>query len=620
MEAMVVTEVYRTAWNTVRLSEIYESPVVVCTVKYDIGTELLPAVVRVKNVGPTSFDIRLQNPEGDRYDEQFRHVHCLVVEEGSWKMPGIVSRTIEARTYLSTVTDYKSSWIGEQQTYLNSYDNPIVLGQVMSYNDDRWSVFWSRGAAHDDTPDELVLFTGKHIGSDSTVVPRDDETIGYIVIETGHDTSDGIEIVTARGGDTIRGYVDGSHEYTFAKAFATAPEVAVLSQVAMDGEDGSWALLGDITAAQLAVAVDEDQIDDDERTVSSEQLDYIVFSVAGVVELIAPTPSMESMVVTDVKMSNNNWAKVHLTEIYWSPIAVCTVKYNTGTDLVPGVVRMKNVLPQSFEIRISNPSGSSSEAELRDVHCVVVEQGSWEMPDRRKIEAHKYLSTKTDFGNQPGSYGGYERALEVGRASSWSGERRPYTNSYDEAPIVLGQVMTYNDPKWCVFWCRGSGDFTNPPDKEYLYTGKHVGQDSDVEHGDETVGYIVIEEGHLLSDGIEIETGSIGNIYQGYVEASTTHYFDSPFTTTQQSPTAPYSTPPEVAVLSQSTQRGENGAWAVLSELDLPHYMRVAVDEDQKFSTERNQYPSSGPDRVDYIAFARAGVVQLFPPRWVDCH
>jgi hypothetical protein len=72
------------------------------------------------------------------------------------------------------------------------------------------------------------------------------------------------------------------------------------------------------------------------------------------------TPSMESMVVTNVKMSNNNWSPVNLTKIYWSPIAVCTVKYDTGTDLLPGVVRMKNVLPESFKIRISNPKGFSS--------------------------------------------------------------------------------------------------------------------------------------------------------------------------------------------------------------------------------------------------------------------
>jgi hypothetical protein len=613
MEAMVVSEVYDTSWSEVSLVEIYESPVVVCTVKYDTGIQLLPAVVRMRNVGSTSFDIRLYNPKGESFEESFRDVHCLVVEEGSWRM--LDNRTIEARKYTSKVTDNKSQWDGEQQTYLNSYDDPIVLGQVMSSNDDQWSVFWSRGSTREVAPDKDALFTGKHVGAD-TDTTRDYETIGYIVIEAGYAISADIGILAKRGGDTAKGYVQGSHTYSFNELFATAPEVAVLSQVAIkagDG-DGSWAVLGDITADHLAVAVDEDRIGDEERTISnSEQLDYVVFSVAGVIQLIAPTPSMESMVVTKVKMSNNLWAKVDLTETYWSPIAVCTIKYDTGTDLLPGVVRMKNVLSESFEIRISNPKGFSSEDELRDVHCVVVEQGSWRMPDLRKIEANKYLSTVTDYGNQPI----IDTTPE--RPSSWVGERRPYANSYYyEAPIVLGQVMTYNDATWCVFWCHGLGGREVPPDKEYLYTGKHVGQSYDVEHGDETIGYIVIEEGHFLSDGIEIETARGGNIEKGYVEGTTTYLFDFPFTTTPVVSTFINSGPPEVAVLSQSTMGSPNGAWAVLAEITSNGSMKVAVDEDQVFNDERNQSNTYGnPEIVDYIVFGRAGVVQLFPPGFV---
>ena len=46
---------------TVNLVQSYFSPVVVSTIQY--ATNLAPVVTRISNVTPTSFDIRLQNPQ-----------------------------------------------------------------------------------------------------------------------------------------------------------------------------------------------------------------------------------------------------------------------------------------------------------------------------------------------------------------------------------------------------------------------------------------------------------------------------------------------------------------------------------------------------------------------------
>jgi hypothetical protein len=287
MESMVVATVRDSEWKTVILSKRYVSPIAVCTVEYgDSATDLLPAVVRMKDVGPLSFEISLQNPKnGDSLEDQGRDVHCVVVEEGSWDMPD--GRKIEANKYESIVTDDNISWVGEEQYYANSYTTPIVLGQVMSYNDERWSVFWSRGGSRQqEAPSSSKLFTGKHVGQDNSIT-RENESIGYIVIEAGHATSGGIEIETARGADTVEGYVDGSKKYDFVKPFSTKPAVAVLSQVGMDGPDGSWALLAKISSeVSMNVAVDEDTIGDGDRAHTTEQVDYIVFSAAGPVPLL----------------------------------------------------------------------------------------------------------------------------------------------------------------------------------------------------------------------------------------------------------------------------------------------------------------------------------------------
>jgi hypothetical protein len=258
------------------------SPIAVCTVVYaDACVNVLPTVVRMKDVGPQSFQIRLQNPKGDAL--QALDVHCVVVEQGSWEMPD--GRKIEANKYDSTITDSKGSYSGQAQSCGDVCSNPyIVLGQVMSYNDPKWSVFWSRGTSDWSTPTYgYNWFTGKHVGDD-TSRSRIDEAIGYIVIEEGHAVSEGIEIETARGLDTVNGYGDAETTtvYTFEKAFSTTPAVAILSQAAMDGGDGSWAVSAtSFSVNSMNVAVDEDRIGDDERIHTDEQVDYIVFSAAG---------------------------------------------------------------------------------------------------------------------------------------------------------------------------------------------------------------------------------------------------------------------------------------------------------------------------------------------------
>jgi hypothetical protein len=283
MESMKTTNVNSTTWRVVPLSQQYISPIPVCTVMYDMGKSLLPAVVRMQKVASKSFEIRLQNPSDTSLTS--RDVHCVIVEEGAWKLPD--GRLIESKKYSSTVTDRKGSWSGQVQTYRNRYNKPVVLGQVMSYNDAKWSVFWSRSSSGATVaPTTTSLLTGKHIGEDSRTT-RLAETVGYIVLETGHATSGSIEIETGRGPDAFISYTSTKSSFAFTKRFATTPEVAVLSQAAMDDSDGSWAVITSIpTTSSIGIAVDEDQNGDSERTHSTEEVNYAVFGKSGAIQLI----------------------------------------------------------------------------------------------------------------------------------------------------------------------------------------------------------------------------------------------------------------------------------------------------------------------------------------------
>jgi hypothetical protein len=259
---------------TVNLSKTYVSPVVVCSVQYNNNTT--PVVARVNNVTSNSFDVRLQNPSNGSVNAD--NVSYLVVEEGVWTIDGV---NIEAQSYLSTVTDENNSWVGQVQTYGQSYTNPVVLGQVMSENNSHWSVFWCQGTARGNPPSATALKTGKTVCED-TVLQRADEIIGFVVIEAGHGVINGVEFEAAVGSDIVQGAVQSApYTYTFNSAFSSAPQVVVATTAGMDGGDGCWAQTHGPTPASttnLYLSVDEDQIGDSERYHTTEQVGYIAFS------------------------------------------------------------------------------------------------------------------------------------------------------------------------------------------------------------------------------------------------------------------------------------------------------------------------------------------------------
>ena len=168
---------------------------------------------------------------------------------------------------------------------------PVVLGQVLTFNDSRWSVFWCRGSSSEfNPPDSSSLSTGKHVGEDSNTT-RSDETVGFIVIEAGHSTTVGLVYEAKLGTDIVSGYDNAAsgYLYSYSPAFSSTPAVTVATLAAMDGGDGGWAILrGDQSASGLRVVIDEDQRGDLERSHTTEQVAYVAFQTEGAVTL---TPS-----------------------------------------------------------------------------------------------------------------------------------------------------------------------------------------------------------------------------------------------------------------------------------------------------------------------------------------
>ncbi len=261
--------------TTVNLTNTYVSAVITTSVQYSNNTT--PVVPRISSVTSNSFDVRLENPSSGPVAAD--NLCYLVVEEGTWTIDGV---DVEAQKYTSTVTDdAPSNWVGEAQSYGQPYSSPAVLGSVMSSNDADFTVFWDMATTRANPPTAAALATGKTVCED-TDVTRADETVGFVVIESGHGTIAGVEYEAALGADTVAGVADAPpYTYSFNTPFAVAPAVAVVTMAAVDGNNGGWAQVHGSTMAtttSLFLSIDEDQIGDTERNHTSEQVAYVAFA------------------------------------------------------------------------------------------------------------------------------------------------------------------------------------------------------------------------------------------------------------------------------------------------------------------------------------------------------
>jgi hypothetical protein len=270
----VINNVTNTDWTTVPLGQVYASMVVVATVQGQSGQP--PLVPRIRNANGNSFEILV-----DRADGLSTAVNAIVqyicVEEGVYTQAehGV---KLEAVKINSSITDHRSSWNGQAQSYSNSYSVPVVLGQVMTYNDSSFSVFWARGLGAKAPPSASTLFVGKHVGEDPNKT-RADETLGYIVLEAGTGNIGTMSYFAGLGGNSVKGVGDSpSYKYTL-NGLSTAG-TAIVSTAGMNGKDGGWPILygqAPVSSTELHLAIQEDQMKDSERRHTSEQVGFVVF-------------------------------------------------------------------------------------------------------------------------------------------------------------------------------------------------------------------------------------------------------------------------------------------------------------------------------------------------------
>ena len=280
LEVVTVPGVGNT-FQTVSLENTYTNAIPICT--YNLPSSAgIPAVVRIDNITANSFDVKIQRAASSG-TETPGDVHCIVSETGEFTEGGM---HWEAGSLTPNVTSGRSNFgvkAADTVIPLGTYTTPVVLHQVISHNDTRWSATWTYSNSSANPPTATNIHVGKHVASD-TDTARADERLGYIIAETGSGNERGVDYELALGADTVDGVDNAGTSYTLSSTYRHG----IASQNAMDGGDGGWAVLfgaSPLASNQIDVAIDEDTIADGERAHTTEQVAYWTLEPVTVTDL-----------------------------------------------------------------------------------------------------------------------------------------------------------------------------------------------------------------------------------------------------------------------------------------------------------------------------------------------
>jgi|GEM_PF-2494807 len=278
---------------------------------------------------------------------------------------------------------------------------------------------------------------------------------------------------------------------------ATSFGSAIVTQQAMDGGDGSWAVLygSSPLGTSISVAVDEDQIADSERNHTAEELAYWVISGSGSQNIVnsGNTVIGETGIISGVGAASTT---VTLNNTYVNPVIVTTHNLVSSASN-PVITRVTGVTGSQFDVYLQNPSNSAVTAG--DVYYTVMESGLHTLSGGSQIEA------------------GVTTVSGVNRSGNWAASQMNKitpTGVFNNL-VVFGQVMSVNDVDWQTFW-TSNGSQTNRPNTVNLYVGRHVGADSDTTRASEQVGYIIADPSTATIGGsssvIGITTDSVAGV------------------------------------------------------------------------------------------------------------
>jgi len=454
-------------WQTVNFTNTYVNPILVAGPATYNGLE--PGVVRVRNVGTGSCQMRFQ--EWDYLDgvHSTETVRYLVVEQGQWQIGPdkllIAGELLTHNTNMSspTVVDFSRSFSDVPvvvATLQTANGSEAVTDRISNVQKGRFSVALQEQEAGDGHGDERLGYVAVGSGTGGSSAATVDVTIG-IGLPAGWD----IWIVEEQSADPETWHCEET--IGFLRFGGTAPDKPPF-----------------IADMQTAYGTDPCSLRCG-ALARSFRMEHGAANVTG------------------------DWQTVSLGNSYERPIVIAGPATYNGAD--PGVVRVRNVTSGSFEIRFQEWNYLDGTHEAEKVHYLVVERGAWQIGTGRLLLADLVVTSNTDLSNPnallfPLSFS--EAPVVVATQQTANGIDAVTERVRDVQPggfsVALQEeeaqgVHTYETVAYVAIG-PGTGGASAPPQDVWVGTGFPLGwdvsvveeqsQDAETWHCAETIGYV----------------------------------------------------------------------------------------------------------------------------------
>ncbi|MEM7352851.1 MAG: PKD domain-containing protein [Acidobacteriota bacterium] len=186
---------------------------------------------------------------------------------------------------------------------------------------------------------------------------------------------------------------------------------------------------------------------------------------------------------------NHNSTTVGLNGTYTNPVVIAQPPSFNGADA--SVMRITSVQPSSFTFFLDEAPHHDGPHASETVSYVVLEAGSWTLPDGSRLEVGT-VNTSATVGK--------------GVANQWQTVNLPNALSASALfPVVLTQVQTHNDTSWVKTRQRNA-------DRDSFQVALEQEDTKTVGHGQETIGWVAMEPARGLWTESFYAAGNTRNI------------------------------------------------------------------------------------------------------------
>lgn len=244
------------AWKTVVITDSFTDPIVVAGPWSLFGGD--PSTVRIRNLTPTSFQIRLQEYDYLDGGHSLEEISYLIVERGNHVLAS--GGVIEAGSVSSVMSSPSSAF-----TFAGSFGGtPILLATLASFNNSQAAVVRISGLSASGAT--LRLQEQESLGFHPA------ETVNYVAWTPGSD--DGTLDGTAW--ESLSGSVNHNFStFSFASSYPTACVLADMQSIA--GGDTANLRHRNLGSSSVQIQVDEEQSANGETAHVHEPVGVLVF-------------------------------------------------------------------------------------------------------------------------------------------------------------------------------------------------------------------------------------------------------------------------------------------------------------------------------------------------------